>query len=261
MQKSYSSSSPPSIISSLICSVGNKVVEAHNIFPILNENESSIDIEINGRLSKIDVETMSLNTGSEGLVRFSRHINIAKASTLVANSTGAVDINDAKNIDSEKKVRSFSITSSSVNVDGMALTFNAKGYLIGEHSIIQLNQNHTAAFLSDPVKGQILVTLSEDIALTIIKKILVQNEKNLVLLTVDLRDSLLEAIKTHFPNKNGYLNDNNIKVLAGKLAISDKFDGLKENEISSFINIVVNNYDRYERLYQSRRDDECLKAV
>ena len=261
MKTLYGSSSPPSTINNLICSVGNNVVTTHSIFPILIEKESVIDIEINGRPVKINAETMSLNTGSEGLVCFSRHININQATVIVADNTGAVDIVAAKNIDPDKKVRSFSITSSSINVDGMALTFNAKGYLVGVRSNIQLNKHQTTAFLSDPLKGQILVTLAEDISIAIIKTILVQNEKNLEQLTVGLREAILEAIKTHYPNKNGYLNDSNIDVLAGKLAMNDDFDGLKRNDISSLINIVVNNYEHYERLYQSRRDNEGLTLM
>ena len=254
MQKPQSKPSPPITLDSLICTVGNKDIKTHGVFRIISEDSDFITVDVGGRLLKIDSATMSLNTGSEGLVKFGHHTGIVSASDVVVNSTGAVDITEAKNVDPEKKARVFSVIGANVNVGGIVFTFNAKGYLLGDRDIIQLSQNHTAGFLTHPTKGQVVVAVSNSIAQAIVKTAITENEKLLAMLTVELREFFLESINKQFPNKNGYLNDNNIKSLAHNLHASGDVGELTESEVSMFISIVVNDYDRYVQLYNSRHE-------
>lgn len=261
MNNQQSKPPPPSVIRSLICVVGNKDIQTHGVFPVIKDSGGVIDINLNGRKTSIDTDTLSLDTGSEGLVRFGHRIEITCANNIAIHSVGGIDITTAKNIDADKQARVFSIVGAIIKVDDTELTFNAKGYLYGEDDKIQLSQKHTTGFFSDKDKGEVLVGLVDDIALATIKAVLDQNNKNLVALTMERREAIIEAIQKHFPNKNGYLNDSNIKTLAGKIHLSGTLGSLSELGISALINIVVNDYDRYVRLYNSKHGDTSLLAM
>lgn len=257
MKNLNSAAAPPStIISSLVCAVGNKEIQTHGVFRIISEDESTITIDLNGRVTSVDRDTMSLNTGSEGLVRFGRHVLFTESNLIAVSNTGDVNISNAENTDPEKKVRVFSINGARVQLDDVSLTFNAKGFLSGDGDVVQLSQKHTTGFYSCSKKGDILIAVSDSIAMSIISTVLSQDKSNLEDLTVELRESLVESINKHFPNKNGYLNDINIESLASKLFEGSGFQGLAESKLIALIGIVVNNYDRYVRLYNSRRSSE-----
>ena len=251
------------IVQSLICSTPSGVNrEALNTtYPIINEDADNITINIKGVDKLVDAKTLKLALNDEEL-SFMRVLDVTRALDISVESTGMVTLSEAKLV-GQKETQQVTVERAQVRVNGLAFNFSAIGDIVSYSAVNSrtLRSDAVSPFSRFSVEAvhngnRVLVRLPIQYCNEILLMVVKKHKANTEALKPSIREFILEAINETFPHKEGYLNDTEIQTLAALVKNADEVSGFDKYTLIAFIQIVVTNYERYKRLYNSVRGDE-----
>ena len=250
------------IVQSLICSTPSDINREvfDTIHPIINEDADNITINIKGVDELVDAKTLKLALNDEEL-SFMRVLDVTRALDISVESTGMVTLSEAKVI-GEKEVQQATVERAQVRVNGVSFNFSAIGDIVSYSAVNSRTLRSDAVspssrFSAEAVHNgnRVLVRLPIQYCNEILLMVVKKHKANIEALKPSIREFILEAINETFPHKEGYLNDTEIRALAAKVENADEVSGFDKYTLIAFIQIVVTNYERYKRLYNSVRGD------
>ena len=220
--------------------------EAHRIN---DEDDTQITISVEGVDEFVDAKTLKLMRNEEEL-SFVRVINITRSSDIALEGTGIVSLDEAKVI-GHSSVQRVVVERAQMLADGFPFTFSAIGHIVGPNR--EVTPSTRFSIEGNYAGKRALISLPPATCNEILLLVINKHSDIVDALKPAIREFILESIHKVFPHKQGYLNDMEIRTLATKLKGAEPVKNFDKYDLIAFIQIVVNNYDYYKRLYNSCR--------